>query len=103
MVGDPTGRATARTPIARETMELNEAMLASGIQRFFDKATQYAEHRVPRTSEATQPVEVINNKTWTKNLTLLDFLRDVGARARVNSMLSRDRYTCYAIPHFVKY
>jgi tyrosyl-tRNA synthetase len=37
-------------------------------------------------------VEVVNNLDWTKGLGMLEFLRTVGKVARVNIMLSRDRF-----------
>jgi hypothetical protein len=37
-------------------------------------------------------VKVVNNLDWTKDVSLIDFLRTVGKMARVNVMMARDRY-----------
>lgn len=37
-------------------------------------------------------LDVVNNHEWTVGVSLLDFLRDVGKFAKVNTMLSRERY-----------
>lgn len=36
-------------------------------------------------------MKVLNNHDWTKSVSLLDFLRDVGKSAKVNTMIARDR------------
>ncbi|MGO4958359.1 tyrosine--tRNA ligase [Luteococcus sp. Sow4_B9] len=40
--------------------------------------------------EGSNAAEVVNNYDWTKNLSTLDFLRDVGKYFSVNRMLARD-------------
>jgi hypothetical protein len=37
-------------------------------------------------------VKVLNNLDWFRDVSFLDFLRSVGKLAKVNVMLSRDRY-----------
>lgn len=46
------------------------------------------------TAEDQPRVEVVNNQDWLKDVTLLDFLRTVGKRARVSTMLARERCAC---------
>lgn len=36
-------------------------------------------------------VQVLNNLEWFKEIGFLEFLRDVGKLAKVNTMISRDR------------
>ena len=43
-------------------------------------------------------VKVVNNLDWTKDVSLIDFLRTVGKMARVNVMMARDRYVL--VPSF---
>ena len=45
--------------------------------------------------ERARGFSVVNNHDWFKDVTFLDFLRDVGKLARVNVMLARDRYVCW--------
>ena len=37
-------------------------------------------------------LDILNNLDWTGQITLLDFLKGVGKRSKVNAMLARDRY-----------
>jgi tyrosyl-tRNA synthetase len=50
---------------------------------------------MPTTTDAKAgegKLDVVNNHEWTVGVSLLDFLRDVGKFAKVNTMLSRERY-----------
>jgi hypothetical protein len=61
---------------------------------------EYADRRGYAPSETGRgEVEVVNNLDWTKGLGMLEFLRTVGKVARVNIMLSRDRYDCSCTPY----
>jgi tyrosyl-tRNA synthetase len=71
MIGDPGGRSTERNL-------LDAATLAANTQRIADQLERIS--RVP----------LVNNLDWTRELTLLDFLRDVGKHASVNQMIARE-------------
>src|SRR5580693_3685007 len=71
MIGDPGGRSTERNLLDAET-------LASNNKRIAEQAARIS--RVP----------LVDNISWTKDLTLLDFLRDVGKHASVNQMVARE-------------
>lgn len=77
--------------MAHEKIGHNVVHLMKGVKQFFKYAKPYAQNRIPLSKALVYPVEVLNNKTWMKDVSLLDFLRDVGVHARVNTMLSRDR------------
>lgn len=72
LIGDP--RPTAeREIIAKETVEKNIRGLRKQVEKLLDgKAT------------------IVNNYDWTKDVTLLDFLRDIGKYINVNYMLGKD-------------
>ncbi|PIL36113.1 hypothetical protein GSI_01773 [Ganoderma sinense ZZ0214-1] len=91
LIGDPSGRSTERPLSARETIEHNVTQLTAGITRFFERATEYAEKRLPLSSTRIPPPNVQNNLNWLKDLNLLEFLRTVGFHSRVNTMLARER------------
>jgi tyrosyl-tRNA synthetase len=92
-IGDPSGRSTERNALSQEELEGNVAAITGQVHRFFDRGMAYAEKRgYGQTSGGRGGVEVVNNLDWTKGLGMLDFLRTVGKVARVNIMLSRDRY-----------
>ena len=72
LIGDP--RPTAeREIISKETVEKNILGLTKQVSSLLDnKAT------------------IVNNYDWTKNVTFLDFLRDIGKYINVNYMLNKD-------------
>ncbi len=72
LIGDP--RPTAeREIISKETVMHNLEGIKKQVLDIFDGQ-----------------VEVVNNYDWTKDITLLDFLRDIGKYINVNYMLGKD-------------
>ena len=71
MIGDPGGRSKERNQRDAETLARNTKRIADQLERV---------SRVP----------LVNNLGWTGQLTLLDFLRDVGKHASVNQMIARE-------------
>jgi tyrosyl-tRNA synthetase len=41
-------------------------------------------------SDSSADIRLVNNYDWTKDLTLLDFLRDFGKNFNINTMLAKD-------------
>lgn len=72
LIGDP--RPTAeREIISKETVEKNIEGLKRQVTRLLDNKA-----------------EVVNNYDWTKKVTFLDFLRDIGKYINVNYILNKD-------------
>ena len=72
MIGDP--RPTAEREIqAKETILENAKKLTDQVKEIFDGN-----------------VEVVNNYEWTKDMNILDFLRDTGKYINVNYMINKD-------------
>ena len=72
LIGDP--RPTAeRELISKETVEKNLEGIRNQVSKIFDGKA-----------------EVVNNYEWTKDISFLDFLRDVGKYLNVNYMLNKD-------------
>ncbi|WVF69494.1 tyrosine-tRNA ligase [Kwoniella sp. CBS 6097] len=108
-IGDPSGRSTERKALSPAELQTNVEGITSQIHRFFETGSAYLKKRgisragnTPFQSEDVKGkgkekemdvglgVKVMNNLDWTKDVSLLDFLRDVGKLARVSVMLSRD-------------
>ena len=70
LVGDPRG-TTERDLSDREEVEKNFVKLKEQLQSIF-------------------PYEVVNNFDWTKNISIIDFLRDYGKYINVGYMLGKD-------------
>lgn len=92
-----------------EVVEENVRSITYQVQRFFTRGTEYAQARSPppttSTTDVTLPegkLDVVNNHEWTVGVSLLDFLRDVGKFAKVNTMLSRERYAPFSYPCFTR-
>ena len=72
LIGDP--RPTAeREIISKEAVLKNAEGIKSQVDKIFDGKAK-----------------IVNNYDWTKNVTLLDFLRDIGKYINVNYMLDKD-------------
>ena len=72
MIGDP--RPTAEREIqAKDTILENAKKLTKQVKEIFDGN-----------------VEVVNNYDWTKDINILDFLRDTGKYINVNYMINKD-------------
>jgi tyrosyl-tRNA synthetase len=76
-VGDPSGRDEERVLMDDATVERHLAAIRAVVARVLASA-------------GAPDFELVDNYSWTKDVTLLDFLRDVGKYASVNRMLSRE-------------
>src|ERR1700728_23279 len=71
MIGDPGGRSKERNLLDAQTLARNTGRIAEQLER-------------------VSRVSLVNNLAWTGQLTLLDFLRDIGKYASVNQMIARE-------------
>ena len=66
-IGDPSGRTSERVLHTKEQVQHNVEKLTSQMKRLFLTS-----------QEDQEAVRLVNNYDWTKELSLLDFLRDYG-------------------------
>ena len=78
MVGDPSGKSKERNLLDSETLNHNVACVKGQLEKFLDF------------SSAENSAEMVNNYDWFKDMSFLDFIRDVGKHISVNYMLSKD-------------
>ena len=77
-IGDPSGRTSERQLQTMEQVQHNVDCLPNQMQHlFFDEKNE-------------QQLSMVNNYDWTKDLSLLDFLRDYGKNFNINTMLAKD-------------
>lgn len=76
MVGDPSGRSEERNLLDEATLDANVRSIKAQIARVVDFDDDRA--------------TLVDNRDWTVDLTLLDFLRDVGKHVTVNQMVARE-------------
>ena len=78
MVGDPGGRSEERNLLDEDALAANIAGIRSQLEQLVDL------------SPASGTAEMVSNYDWTKDVGVLDFLRDVGKHVTVNQMVAKD-------------
>ena len=78
MIGDPSGKSAERNLLDDETLATNLAGIRDQLSRLLDF------------SDSPTGAVMTNNYDWTRNVTYLEFLRDIGKYLTVNYMLAKD-------------
>jgi tyrosyl-tRNA synthetase len=78
MVGDPSGKNEERNLLSEEVLRKNEEGVKKQLEKFLDFDCGAAS------------AEMVNNYDWFKEITFLDFIRDVGKHITVNYMMAKD-------------
>jgi len=80
MVGDPSGKSAERNLLDEVTLNKNVAGVKAQLARFlnFDETT------------SENPAQLVNNYDWMKEISLIEFVRDVGKHLTVNYMMAKD-------------
>lgn len=78
LIGDPSGRASERSLNTFDTVDAWSSKIKSQLSRFLDF------------DRDQNPAILVNNYDWTKDLTAIAFLRDVGKHFSLNYMLAKD-------------
>ncbi|MBC1520950.1 tyrosine--tRNA ligase [Listeria aquatica] len=76
-IGDPSGKKEERKLQSLEQINKNVEGLRTQLGQIFD-------------FEGNSAATMVNNYDWTKDLSILDFLRDYGKSFNVNTMLAKD-------------
>ncbi len=76
-IGDPSGKKEERKLQSLDQINQNVASLRTQLGQIFD-------------FEGSSAATMVNNYDWTKDLSILDFLRDYGKNFNVNTMLAKD-------------
>lgn len=79
MIGDPSGRSEERVLQTPEQVDKNVQGIRAQLERIFDFD-----------SGEENAAQLVNNRDWIGELTLIDFLRDYGKLLTVNYMLAKD-------------
>ena len=78
MIGDPGGRSSERNLLDRATLDANTRAISAQLSRFLDFEAE------------GNPARLVDNRDWTVQLGVLEFLRDVGKHVTVNTMLAKE-------------
>jgi len=72
-IGDPSGKDVERQLLAYDAIESNIANIRSQVHALFGDDTK-----------------VVNNYDWTREMSVIEFLRDIGKNFTVNSMMAKE-------------
>src|ERR1017187_485901 len=78
MGGDPSGKTSERQLLTPEVLERNIASVKTQLAKLLDFDTK------------TNPARLVDNASWTKDVSFLDFLRDIGKHFSVNQMVAKE-------------
>jgi tyrosyl-tRNA synthetase len=79
MVGDPSGKSEERNMMSIDQIRTN-----------IDGVRKQLAHFLRFENDLPNKAELLDNYEWLKNMTFLDFIRDVGKHITVNYMLGKD-------------
>ena len=79
MIGDPSGKSNERNLLDETTLNHN----VEGIKKVLSKFLDF------NSTEKNAPI-LVNNYDWMKDLSFINFARDVGKRITVNYMMAKD-------------
>lgn len=79
MIGDPSGKSAERNLLDEATLRHNQEAIKKQLSKFLDFD-----------SDAPNRAEMVNNYDWTKDVSFLDFAREIGKHITVNYMMAKD-------------
>ena len=79
MIGDPSGKSAERNLLDEKTLRHNQEAIKKQLAKFLDFD-----------SDKPNRAELVNNYDWTKDVTFLDFAREIGKHITVNYMMAKD-------------
>ncbi|HRH49399.1 MAG TPA: tyrosine--tRNA ligase [Panacibacter sp.] len=79
MVGDPSGKSEERNLLSEDVLKKNQEGVKKQLEKFLD-------FDVIKPNAAV----MVNNYDWFKEMSFLDFIRDVGKHITVNYMMAKD-------------
>jgi len=78
MIGDPSGKSEERNLLSEATLKHNQSRIKNQLTNFLDF------------NGNKNSAEIVNNYDWMKNISFLDFIRDIGKHITVNYMMAKD-------------
>ena len=78
MVGDPSGKSKERNLLDQKTLIKNLNAIQGQLEKFLDFNSE------------KNSAELVNNNDWFKDISYLDFIRDIGKHISINYMLAKD-------------
>ena len=79
MIGDPSGKSAERNLLDEKTLRHNQECVKAQLSQFLDF-----------TSKEKNAAILVNNYDWMKDISFLEFIRDIGKHITVNYMMAKD-------------
>lgn len=79
MIGDPSGKSQERNLLDETTLRHNQEAIKRQLAKLLDFS-----------SDAPNAAVMVNNYDWMKDISFLDFIRDIGKLITVNYMMAKD-------------
>ena len=79
MVGDPSGKSQERNLLSEDILRHNQEAVKQQLMKYLDFDTA-----------KSNCAEMVNNFDWFKEMSFLQFIRDIGKHITVNYMMSKD-------------
>src|SRR5688572_28617080 len=79
MVGDPSGKSEERILLSEDILKHNLESIKVQLEKFLDFDPG-----------KTNAAEIVNNYDWFKEITLLEFIKDVGKHISINYMMAKE-------------
>lgn len=86
-IGDPSGRGSERNQLDPQTLQRNTQALRKQVEQLLVRIQERSDALFGPSKLA---IEVTDNTEWTGDVTLLEFLREVGKYSRMSDMLARE-------------
>ena len=77
-IGDPSGKTQERQLLTKDVLLSNIASVKVQLAKLLDFETKQ------------NPARLVDNASWTENISFLDFLRDIGKHFSVNQMAAKE-------------
>src|SRR5687767_12306693 len=78
LIGDPSGKTVERQLLTREALDYNVGRMKQQMRAVLDFEAK------------SNPARLVDNASWTINVSFLDFLRDIGKHFTVNMMVAKE-------------
>lgn len=78
LIGDPSFRTDLRDEMSTDILQININSIKKSVSNLF------------KDEDSLQPLTIVNNYDWFKDISALELLKDLGSSFKVKSMLSRD-------------
>jgi tyrosyl-tRNA synthetase len=81
-IGDPSGKTAERQLLTKDILDRNIA----SVKMQLAKLLEFDASKTPNNN----PARLVDNASWTKDVSFLDFLRDIGKHFSVNQMVAKE-------------